>query len=125
MMHSSSITENLPGLKSLIRRHRSGRTSKTGANGEVSLLSRLVDVFLRTWDLGFTSFGGPPVHFRILHERFVEGKTGEKWVDEQTYQELFAICQALPGPGSTKMVFCLALLHAGFIPAIVTFLIWR
>ncbi|QGA18742.1 hypothetical protein EYB26_006427 [Talaromyces marneffei] len=124
MMHSSSITENLPGLKSLIRRHRSGRTSKTGANGEVSLLSRLVDVFLRTWDLGFTSFGGPPVHFRILHERFVEGKTGEKWVDEQTYQELFAICQALPGPGSTKMVFCLALLHAGFIPAIVTFLIW-
>lgn len=45
----------------------------------------MLDVFLRTWDLGFTSFGGPPVHFRILHERFVQGKGGkEKWVDEQT-----------------------------------------
>ena len=41
------------------------------------------------------------------------------------YQELFAICQGLPGPGSTKMIFCLALLHAGFIPAVFVFLVWR
>jgi hypothetical protein len=35
--------------------------------------------------LGFTAFGGPPVHFQILHQRFVEGKGGkERWVDEQT-----------------------------------------
>jgi hypothetical protein len=50
-----------------------------------SLSSRLSDVFLRTWHLGFTSFGGPPVHFQIFHEKFVEGKGGqEKWADEQT-----------------------------------------
>ncbi|KAL5341202.1 chromate transporter-domain-containing protein [Aspergillus crustosus] len=85
------------------------------------LTSRLLDVFLKTWDLGFTSFGGPPVHFQILHRRFVEK---EKWVDEQTYQELFAICQGLPGPGSTKMVFCLALFHAGFLPALLVFFLW-
>jgi hypothetical protein len=39
------------------------------------------------WDLGFTAFGGPPVHFQILHRRFVEGKGfggGSKWIDEQT-----------------------------------------
>ncbi|KGO37968.1 Chromate transporter [Penicillium expansum] len=94
-----------------------------------------MDVFLRTWDLGFIAFGGPPVHFQILHGRFVEGQGGkEKWVDEQTvrlslhilklYQELFAICQGLPGPGSTKMIFCLTLLHAGFIPAMLVFFIW-
>ncbi|RHZ52918.1 putative chromate ion transporter [Aspergillus thermomutatus] len=89
------------------------------------LSSRLSDVFLRTWHLGFTAFGGPPVHFQIFHEKFVEGKGGqEKWADEQTYQELFAICQALPGPGSTKMLFCLTLLHAGFIPAVFAFHIW-
>lgn len=40
------------------------------------------------------------------------------------YQELFAICQALPGPGSTKLLFCIALIHAGIIPAIFAFLIW-
>jgi hypothetical protein len=54
-------------------------------DGQKPLTSRLIDVFLRTWDLGFTAFGGPPVHFQILHARFVEGKGGsEKWVDEQT-----------------------------------------
>ena len=53
--------------------------------GQSPLSNRLIDVFLRTWDLGFTAFGGPPVHFQILHARFVEGKGGsEKWVDEQT-----------------------------------------
>lgn len=41
------------------------------------------------------------------------------------YQELFAVCQALPGPGSTKMLFCMVLLHAGLIPAIFAFLLWR
>lgn len=88
-MHSTSITKNLSGLKSLIRRHQSRRTARTEINGEESLPSRLLDVFLRTWDLGFTAFGGPPVHFRIFHQRFVQGKTGEKWVDEQTVSPFF------------------------------------
>ena len=52
------------------------------------LLERLYDVVLRTWDLGFIAFGGPPVHFRILHQRFVEGLGGrETWVDEQTVSQ--------------------------------------
>ena len=41
---------------------------------------------MRMWDLGFTAFGGPPVHFQILHRRFVEGLGfggGSKWIDEQ------------------------------------------
>lgn len=45
------------------------------------LVGRLKVVFLRTWDLGLTSFGGPPVHFHIYHRRFVEK---HKWIDEQT-----------------------------------------
>jgi hypothetical protein len=94
-MHSTSITKNLSGLKSLIRRHRSRRTTRTEADGEESLLGRLLDVFLRTWDLGFTAFGGPPVHFGILHNRFVEGTTGEKWVDEQTVRPFFNIYTVL------------------------------
>ncbi|KAK9323801.1 chromate transporter-domain-containing protein [Lipomyces orientalis] len=94
------------------------------ANNE-KLVWRVGDVFARTWDLGFTAFGGPPVHFQILHQRFVEGRGGKApWIDEQTYQELFAICQGLPGPGSTKMVFCIALIHAGFLPALFVFLLW-
>jgi chromate transport protein ChrA len=41
------------------------------------------------------------------------------------YQELFAIAQALPGPGSTKMFFCIQALHGGFVAASVAFLVWR
>ncbi|KAI1628249.1 chromate transporter, partial [Exophiala viscosa] len=89
------------------------------------ILWRIGDGLVRTWDLGFTAFGGPPVHFRILHQRFVDGRGGKTpWIDEQTYQELFAIGQALPGPGSTKMLFCMVFIHAGLIPAVIVFLAW-
>ena len=58
-----------------------------------SLGWRLIEVFARTWDLGLTCFGGPPVHFQIFHQRFVKqsGDDGERekegkyaWIDEQT-----------------------------------------
>lgn len=37
---------------------------------------------------------------------------------------MFAICQALPGPASTKMVFCIVLIHAGIVAALLAFLLW-
>ncbi|KAJ6083118.1 hypothetical protein N7467_007253 [Penicillium canescens] len=135
----SPLSQSLSSLARLNHKWDSHRGLRQNEETEKPLSTRLLDVFLRTWDLGFTAFGGPPVHFQIIHSRFVEGQGGkEKWVDEQTvrfslyilklaglnYQELFAICQGLPGPGSTKMIFCLALLHAGFIPAMLVFFIW-
>ncbi|KAK7190036.1 hypothetical protein DPSP01_006333 [Paraphaeosphaeria sporulosa] len=107
-------------------RQLASSSSQTTGSKSSTLAWRLAEVATRTWDLGFTAFGGPPVHFQILYRRFVEGQGhfGAKWIDEQTYQELFAICQALPGPASTKMVFCIALMHAGFIPAMLAFLLW-
>ncbi|TFK28894.1 chromate ion transporter [Coprinopsis marcescibilis] len=88
------------------------------------LSERLWDVFKRTFDLGATSFGGPPVHFQIFHRRFVDGSGKTPWIDEQTFQEVFAVCQALPGPASTKMLFSIAQIRAGLIPAIFVFLLW-
>ncbi|XP_006460321.1 hypothetical protein AGABI2DRAFT_67007 [Agaricus bisporus var. bisporus H97] len=88
------------------------------------LKNRLLDVLARTYDLGFTAFGGPPVHFQIFHRRFVDGMGKTPWIDEQTYQELFALAQVLPGPGSTKMLFAIVSIHAGYIPAMAVFLIW-
>jgi len=40
------------------------------------------------------------------------------------YQEIFAICQAFSGPGSTKMLYCIYLLHSGFLSAVLAFLVW-
>ncbi|KAK4170328.1 chromate transporter-domain-containing protein [Cladorrhinum sp. PSN259] len=86
-----------------------------------SLGERSWSVARENWYLGFTSFGGPPVHFKIFHDKFV---TKLKWIDEQMYQELFSVCQAFSGPGSTKMHYTINLLHAGFLPALLGFLIW-
>lgn len=52
------------------------------------LKNRLLDVLARTYDLGFTAFGGPPVHFQILHRRFVDGMGKTPWIDEQTVRLL-------------------------------------
>ncbi|THC94281.1 hypothetical protein EYZ11_006254 [Aspergillus tanneri] len=72
-------------LRSLNRLRSTFEARSSNGDGNKALSTRLVDVLLRTWDLGFTAFGGPAVHFQILHARFVEGKGGkEKWVDEQT-----------------------------------------
>ena len=45
--------------------------------------------------------------------------------DTLKYQELFAICQALPGPRSTEILFCIILIHGRFMPASSVFLIWN
>lgn len=74
----------LGDLYRAVRDHTRDDRNTYKANDK-SLLFRLADVFSRTWDLGFTAFGGPPVHFHIEHQRFVEGKGGKAaWVDEQT-----------------------------------------
>lgn len=50
-----------------------------------NLFFRLADVVLRTWYLGLTAFGGPPVHFTILHRMFARNDNKyAPWVDEQT-----------------------------------------
>jgi hypothetical protein len=66
---------------------RSQRNSPSLQPNTEKVQWRLVEIFARMWDLGFTAFGGPPVHFQILHRRFVEGagfQGGSKWLDEQT-----------------------------------------
>lgn len=81
----SQCFSSLSSLVHLNSKWGSRRVSRENEGSENPLSSRLLDVFLRTWDLGFTAFGGPPVHFQILHSRFVDGKGDkEKWVDEQT-----------------------------------------
>lgn len=84
MLLLAPLSQYVRSLQSLNRKWSSHARSRR-ADGRSSLGQRLLDVFLRTWDLGFTAFGGPPVHFQILHHRFVEGQGGnEQWVDEQT-----------------------------------------
>ncbi|KAH7020829.1 chromate ion transporter [Microdochium trichocladiopsis] len=85
------------------------------------LQDHLSNTLRQNWYLGFTSFGGPPTHFKIFRDKFT---TKLQWVDEQMYQELFSVCQAFSGPGSTKMHYCINLLHDGTLSAVFGFLLW-
>ena len=60
------------------------------------LATRLVDVFLRTYDLGFTAFGGPPVHYQIFHRRFVDGLGKTPWIDEETVLAYAVLIYMIP-----------------------------
>ncbi|KXH30446.1 chromate transport protein ChrA [Colletotrichum nymphaeae SA-01] len=83
--------------------------------------ARMAGTFKVNWHLGLTAFGGPPVHFKIFHDRFVRRM---QWIDDQMYQELFSISQALSGPASTKMLYCINLIQDGLLSAILAFMIW-
>lgn len=85
------------------------------------LPDRLGSVIRHYVTLGFTSFGGPGVHVVILRKRFVDTL---KWVDERTFLDLFALGNALPGPGSTQLAFSIAVVKHGVLPGLVAFLCW-
>lgn len=96
-MPLAPFSQGLSSLARLKNQKWASRISWENEGSEKPLLRRLLDVFLRTWDLGFTAFGGPPVHFQILHSRFVEGKGNkEKWVDEQTVRFSLILILACP-----------------------------
>lgn len=70
-----------------LRSHTRSQCNNSFQANTERLQWRLAELFVWTWDLGLTAFGGPPVHFQILHRRFVEGvgfSGGSKWIDEQT-----------------------------------------
>lgn len=65
-------------------------------------------VFLR---LGLTSFGGPVAHLGYFREEFVVRK---KWLSEQSYADIVALCQFLPGPASSQVGLAIGILRAGY-----------
>src|SRR6266704_6403468 len=72
---------------------------------------RAGEVFTAFLKLGLTSFGGPVAHLGYFRNEFVERR---KWVDEQTYADLVALCQFLPGPASSQVGIAVGLLRAGY-----------
>ena len=69
----------------------------------------VLGAFLR---LGCLSFGGPIAHLGYFHAEFVERR---KWCDEETFAEIVAIAQSMPGPASSQVGFALGLLRAGWM----------
>lgn len=60
--------------------------------------------------LGLTSFGGPVAHLGYFRDEYVVRR---KWLDEQTYADLVALCQFLPGPASSQVGIGVGMMRAG------------
>ena len=71
---------------------------------------RVREVFHAFLLLGLTSFGGPIAHLGYFRTEFVERR---RWLTEQAYADLVALCQFLPGPASSQVGFALGLLRGG------------
>lgn len=69
--------------------------------------------------LGLTSFGGPIAHLGYFRTEFVVRR---KWLDENSYADLVAMCQFLPGPASSQVGFAIGLMRAGPLGAAVAWL---
>lgn len=66
--------------------------------------------------LGCISFGGPVAHLGYFRAELVEKR---RWVDDAHYADLVALCQFLPGPASSQVVFGLGMQRAGLLGALV------
>lgn len=68
---------------------------------------RIFLIFLR---LGCTAFGGPMAHVLLFRQEFVVRRS---WIESRRFDELFALCQFLPGPSSSQLGMALGLERAG------------
>lgn len=71
-----------------------------------------LEVLLAFLKLGVSSFGGPIAHIGYFREEFVVRR---RWLDEQAYVDLVALCQFLPGPASSQVGFSIGLMRAGYL----------
>jgi chromate transporter len=87
------------------------RSSKTAG--------RPLEVLAAATRLGLTSFGGPIAHLGYFRDEYVVRR---KWVDEQTYADLVALCQFLPGPASSQVGMALGIFRAGLLGGLAAWL---
>src|SRR6516162_3904960 len=107
-------------------RHQRSRSGPNGQPPESSHLAEMtgdnvawaswhtgspIEVLLVFLRLGVSCFGGPIAHIGYFREEFVVRR---KWLDEQAYVDLVALCQFLPGPASSQVGFSIGLMRAGY-----------
>ncbi|MED0875182.1 chromate transporter [Bacillus mobilis] len=79
----------------------------------------LFEIFLVSFKLGLTSFGGPVAHLGYFHHEYIQKR---KWMDERSYGDLVALCQFLPGPASSQVGMGIGLLRGGLLGAIISWI---
>lgn len=76
------------------------------------------EVFGAFLKLGLTSFGGPVAHLGYFRDELVIRR---RWLSDQAYADLVALCQFMPGPASSQVGFALGMMRAGWLGALAAF----
>ena len=82
-------------------------------------MQRTAEVFRAFLVLGLTSFGGPIAHLGYFRAEFVDRR---RWLSDEAYADIVALCQFLPGPASSQVGFSLGLLRGGYAGAFAAWL---
>lgn len=61
--------------------------------------------------LGLTSFGGPTAHLGYFRDEFVDKR---RWMTDEEYADLVALCQFMPGPASSQVGMAIGYKRAGY-----------
>jgi chromate transporter len=69
--------------------------------------------------LGLTSFGGPVAHIGYFRQQYVVRK---KWLTDEAFGDLTALCQFLPGPASSQLGIAIGIQRAGLLGGIIAWL---
>lgn len=77
-----------------------------------------LSIFLIFLRLGLTSFGGPAAHLGYFRAEFVSRR---KWLSDEDFAGLLALCQFLPGPASSQAGFAIGLRRGGGAGALAAF----
>jgi chromate transporter len=71
--------------------------------------------------LALTSFGGPQAHIAHFQKHLIAKR---RYITEAELNELYALCQILPGPTSTQTICAIGYKLGGAQLAYLTLLIW-
>ena len=77
------------------------------------------EVLLVATRLGITSFGGPIAHIGYFRQEYVVRRG---WLNEESFGELVALCQLLPGPASSQLGIAVGIRRAGIVGGFVAWL---
>jgi chromate transporter len=69
--------------------------------------------------LGLISFGGPIAHLGYMKAEIVDRR---KWISDEAYADLVALCQFLPGPASSQVGMALGIERAGLLGGVAAWL---
>ncbi|HVI51263.1 MAG TPA: chromate efflux transporter [Candidatus Sulfotelmatobacter sp.] len=81
-------------------------------SSRIRAAAEVLSVFTR---LGLTSFGGPVAHLGYFRSELVERR---RWLNENDFADMVALCQFMPGPTSSQVGLALGQHRAGLWGAV-------